>query len=109
MNTTPNSKDPNQPKKPTQPPTGRNPAEGAAKQPAPKPAGPKPGQKPAPKPAEKKPAAKAPERSWATADGGTRKIGQILVDLGFLDESQLWDILEEARNNGGRVGQVALY
>jgi len=106
---TPNNKDPNQPKKPAQPPTGKNPADGAAKPTAPKPAAPKPGQKPASKPTEKKPAAKAqPERSWATADGGTRKIGQILVDLGFLDESQLWDILEEARNNGVRVGQVAL-
>src|SRR5439155_4723240 len=61
------------------------------------------------KPAEKKPAEKkaAREKSW-TADTGTRKIGQIMVDLGFLDESQLWDLLEEARTNGLRVGQVAM-
>src|SRR5262245_10972622 len=54
---------------------------------------------------EKKPLKK--EKSWA-ADTGSRKIGQIMVDLGFLDEGQLWDILEEARTNSMRVGQVAV-
>src|SRR5262245_65208656 len=57
------------------------------------------------KPPEKKPPKK--ENAWA-AEAGTRKIGQIMVDLGFIDESQLWDILEEARTNGLRVGQTAL-
>ncbi len=105
---TPNNNDPNQPKKPAQPGTPPAKKPGVPKPAAPK-AGEKPaGQKPAPKPADKKPAPKKEkERSWS-GEGGSRKIGQILVDLGFLDESQLWDILEEARNNSVRVGQVAL-
>ncbi|MFL5339297.1 MAG: ATPase, T2SS/T4P/T4SS family [Gemmataceae bacterium] len=118
---TPNKdKDPNQqPKKPTSPaagtpPAAKKPADGAAKPAGPKPAA-KPGEKPAApqqkkpaaKPADKKPTAKPRDKSWS-AEGGSRKIGQILVDLGFLDEGQLWDILEEARNNGVRVGQVAV-
>lgn len=48
------------------------------------------------------------ERDWSEGGGGRRKIGQILVDLGFIDDSQLWDILEESRTQGIRVGQVAL-
>lgn len=37
-----------------------------------------------------------------------RKLGQILVDLGYLDEDQLWDILEEQKQSPGEViGQVA--
>jgi type IV pilus assembly protein PilB len=68
--------------------------------------GAKPPAKPTPpKSGEKKPARK--DKTW-TAESGSRKIGQIMVDLGFIDESQLWDILEEARTNGVRVGQTAL-
>ena len=38
-----------------------------------------------------------------------RKLGQILVDLGYLSEDQLWDILEEQKQSQGEViGQVAL-
>jgi type IV pilus assembly protein PilB len=38
-----------------------------------------------------------------------RKIGQILVDLGYLNDDQLWDILEEQKQNPGNVlGQVAV-
>lgn len=37
-----------------------------------------------------------------------RKIGQILVDLGYLNEDQLWDILEEQKQSPGEaIGQVA--
>lgn len=37
-----------------------------------------------------------------------RKLGQILVDLGYLDEDQLWDVLEEQKQSPGEViGQVA--
>jgi len=99
---TPNSNNPN-PKKPAQPnqPAAKKPVDGA------KPTPPKAGApKPAPKAVEKKPS-KQRDKSW-TAEAGTRKIGQIMVDLGFIDESQLWDILEEARTNGLRVGQTAL-
>ncbi|MCA9089944.1 MAG: Flp pilus assembly complex ATPase component TadA [Planctomycetaceae bacterium] len=38
-----------------------------------------------------------------------RKLGQILVDLGYLSEDQLWDILEEQKQSPGEViGQVAI-
>lgn len=37
-----------------------------------------------------------------------RKLGQILVDLGYLNEDQLWDVLEEQKQSGGEIiGQVA--
>ncbi len=37
-----------------------------------------------------------------------RKLGQILVDIGYLTEDQLWDILEEQKQSPGEViGQVA--
>ncbi len=39
----------------------------------------------------------------------TRKLGQILVDLGYLTEDQLWDVLEEQKQSPGEViGQVAI-
>ena len=112
-----NPKDPNVKKPAAAPQAGAKPpvkpaakpgeAKAPAKPAAPKAAEPKPAEK---KPADKKPAEKKPaarEKSWSS-EGGSRKIGQILVDLGFLDEGQLWDILEEARTNSMRVGQVAL-
>jgi type IV pilus assembly protein PilB len=38
-----------------------------------------------------------------------RRLGQILVDLGYLNEDQLWDILEEQKQAAGEViGQVAV-
>src|SRR5262249_17056488 len=37
-----------------------------------------------------------------------RKLGQVLVDLGYIDDDQLWEILDEAKNTGAPVGQVAL-
>jgi type IV pilus assembly protein PilB len=38
-----------------------------------------------------------------------RRLGQILVDLGYLNEDQLWDILEEQKQSPGEViGQVAV-
>jgi type IV pilus assembly protein PilB len=97
---------PNPPKKPAagNPPTGKIVPSGkpVAKQSVP---GAKP---PAPKPAAKKPAVKSQAERWGEAGTGTRKIGQVLIDLGFLDEGQVWDILEEARASGLRMGQVAL-
>jgi len=60
------------------------------------------------KPAANKPAAKKVAREPAGLKTGTRKIGQVLVDLGFLDEEQLWDVLQEARETGQLTGQVAL-
>jgi type IV pilus assembly protein PilB len=65
------------------------------------------------KPAEGKPAAggKPPAKKGARPtreSGGRRKIGQVLVDLGFTDEDQLWEILEEAKSTGQPTGQVAV-
>src|SRR5262245_49333512 len=73
-----------------------------------KPAAPKPdGEgKAAQKPAQK-PAAKRAAKSGASKGGG-RRIGQVLVDLGFVDDDQLWDILEEAKNTSQFAGQVAV-
>lgn len=38
-----------------------------------------------------------------------RKLGQILIDLGYLNDDQLWDILEEQKQSPGEIiGQVAV-
>ena len=38
-----------------------------------------------------------------------RRLGQILVDLGYLTEDRLWDVLEEQKQSGGEIiGQVAV-
>ena len=55
------------------------------------------GESPAPK----------PTRVGVNRVGG-RKIGQVFVDLGFLDDDQLWEILEEAKQTDDPVGQIAL-
>src|SRR5258708_2555834 len=96
---------------------GVKPAEGA------KPAGAKPQVakpgpvRPAPGKAAQKPGGGPPKKapvktSTRTADGdgrgGGRKFGQVLVDLGFVDEDQLWEILDEAKNSGQPVGQVCV-
>jgi len=108
---TPNPKDPKKPAAGIAPavkkPDGAKLSAQSGVKSAPKPA---PAAKPAAaaKPSDKPAAApKKKEKTWS-AEGGSRKIGQIMVDLGFIDEGQLWDILEEARTNGVRVGQVAL-
>src|SRR5262245_37729486 len=72
---------------------------------------PKPGAKPSngPTPAGAKPGAgPKPARKSAQGAGGKRRIGQVLVDLGFLDDDQLWEVLEEAKSTGQLTGQVAL-
>jgi type IV pilus assembly protein PilB len=71
-----------------------------------------PTSKPAAKGGDGKPAIKAvPRKAGPKGGGGTggkRRFGQVLVDLGFLDEDQLWEVLEEAKNTAQPVGQVAL-
>jgi type IV pilus assembly protein PilB len=111
--------------KPPQP--GAKPAQGGAKpaQPGAKPAAPgakpaqpgakpaQPGAKPAasggkatpPKPEKKAP---VPAKQAAAGRGGGRRFGQVLVDLGFIDEDQLWEILDEAKNGGIPTGQAAV-
>jgi type IV pilus assembly protein PilB len=76
--------------------------DGAAKPPAPK------------KPASEKPAVSAkdhkpaPVKAATASRSGGRRMGQVLVDLGYIDEDQLWEILEEGKSTGNPVGQVAL-
>jgi type IV pilus assembly protein PilB len=82
---------------------GAKPAPAAGKPVAKAPA---PGAKPAAKPAGK-PAAPA-KKPAAKSGGGKRKLGQVMVDLGFLDEDQLWEVLEEAKNTGVQIGQAAI-
>ena len=42
------------------------------------------------------------------APDGSRKIGEVLIELGYLDEDQLWEILEEVKNTGQLTGQFAV-
>jgi len=100
----PPAKDPIPEKKPTGKPNGE------AKKPPAKPVA-KSGEAKDPKKAgaPKKPAPKpAPVRQAQAAHSGGRRIGQVLIDLGFIDEDQLWDILEEAKNSGQLTGQTAV-
>lgn len=104
------------------PPAVKPPVAGAAKVPPaapPKPAAavakpepPKPPAKPAARPVPPaKPAAKKPVptlKKDRPRETGPRKIGQILVQLGFLKEDQLAEVLEEARSSGEPLGQVAV-
>lgn len=67
-----------------------------------KPAGKPPVKSPKPAPAEHK------AKAWVGADGGNRKFGQVLVDLGYIDQEQLWDLLEEARNADQSLSRIVL-
>jgi type IV pilus assembly protein PilB len=95
---------PAQPAKPGAPKQPAPPAKPtASKQPPAKPAAPS---KPA---AGKKPPAPRPTAAKKSgASSGGRRIGQVLVDLGFIDEDQLWEILDEAKNTNQLTGQVAV-
>ncbi|MBX7104453.1 MAG: Flp pilus assembly complex ATPase component TadA [Gemmataceae bacterium] len=69
-----------------------------------------PGKTPA-KPAPKKPVEKpnaAPKGGWSGSEAGTRKFGQVLVDLGFLDEAQLDELMFEVRSSEMPLEQLAL-
>lgn len=87
--------------KPAAPATGK-PATPAAK-----------GDAPPPKKSDK-PAVSASKHKPAPVPAGTgnrttgRRLGQVLVDLGYIDDGQLWEILDEAKNVGLPIGQVAL-
>ncbi len=43
-----------------------------------------------------------------TGAGGRKKLGTILVDLGFFDDAQLWELLDEAKSTGSRIGEAAV-
>ena len=68
----------------------------------------KPVAKPA-APAAAKPAAKpaAAKPELTSSERGRRKFGQVLIDLGYLDEDQLWELLEEAKSTGKLIGETA--
>jgi type IV pilus assembly protein PilB len=57
-----------------------------------------------------KPSAKRPpvQSKSAQARTGGRRIGQVLVDLGFIDDDQLWEILDLAKTTGQPTGRVAI-
>ncbi len=90
---------PRLPRRPAKPPTAGTPRQA-------------PGQTrrlPAPNPRLRPPRRRPPKPVKKPVKGtGKRKIGQVLVDLGFIDEDQLWDILDEAKATGKTVGQVAV-
>lgn len=92
------SKDPGPQKKPSKP------------APASKPGAQKPAATPKPSPAGNKKLAAAPAKpvKAGSARGSNRRIGQVLIDLGFINEEQLWDILQEAKSTGQLSGQVAV-
>ncbi len=79
-----------------------------------KPAGGDKGNPPAKPPAGKAPAGKPARKPTPSKGGGGggrgggRKLGQVLVDLGFMDDDQLWELLDEAKNTASLIGQTAL-
>jgi type IV pilus assembly protein PilB len=95
------------------PATGSKPAAGKSP-PAPGKQSIKPSAKPAAaggKDGNGKPAAKpaaAKKSVGKSSPGGRRRIGQVFIDLGFIDEDQLWEVLEEAKNTAQPAGQVAV-
>jgi type IV pilus assembly protein PilB len=74
----------------------------------------KPDGAPAAKKPSDKPAVSASKHKPAPVKAGLgnrttgRRLGQVLVDLGFIDDGQLWELLDEAKNLGLMIGQVAV-
>ncbi len=118
-----------QPAKPAAQPQKPAPAPGQAITPQKPPAKPGEPAKPAAKPAEPaKPAAKPPadaprkplppqkiggkkpvgKEKKQQESGGRRKLGQVLVDLGYIDEDQIWELLDEAKASALMTGQAAV-
>src|SRR5207249_1364667 len=50
----------------------------------------------------------APVRAGSANRTTGRRLGQVLIDLGYIDEEQLWEILDEAKNMNLPIGQVTL-
>jgi type IV pilus assembly protein PilB len=106
--TPPNPGNPN-PKKPAAPgappPTGKLVSAGPNKPPAKKPpAPPAAGGAAGGKPPPKQPAKPAKK----PVSAGARKLGQVLVDLGFIDEAQLEQLFEDSRAKDMPLEQAAL-
>ena len=93
---------------PAKPPAKPGDGKPVAGKPVPaKPGPPKPPPRPAAKPAKPAPA-EHKTKAWVGADGGNRKFGQVLVDLGYIDQEQLWDLLEQARSADQSLARVVL-
>jgi type IV pilus assembly protein PilB len=60
------------------------------------------------KPGEGKPGAPAPKPAKKPRATGRRKLEQVLVDLGFIDEDQLWDLGDESKATGKTIGEAAV-
>src|SRR5262249_22215025 len=58
--------------------------------------------------AAKKPAPPAAPVRHSQASRTGRRLGQVLIDLGFIVDDQLWDILDEAKSSAQLTGQVAV-
>ncbi|MBI1831319.1 MAG: Flp pilus assembly complex ATPase component TadA, partial [Planctomycetes bacterium] len=65
----------------------------------------KPSDKPAVPASKHKP---APVRAGSGNRTTGRRLGQVLIDLGFLDDAQLWELLDEAKSLTLPLGQVAV-
>ncbi len=50
----------------------------------------------------------ADEKPGKRIPGGRKKIGQVMVDLGFINEEQLWQILDQHRQTNNPFGQTAV-
>jgi len=94
MPPTPNKPDPNKKDANKGVPPGKVPPKGDGKAPAGK------------KPEGKKPDAKP--KAWTGGDASNRKFGQVLVDLGYLDEAQLDELLFDARSTDAGLEQLVL-
>jgi type IV pilus assembly protein PilB len=109
--------------KPGVPPAGAKPGVPPTKPAAPGAKPPADERKPAPAAKSDAPAAKvptekpavsankfkpAPVKSTGAGRVVGRRLGQVLVDLGYVDEGQLWEILDEAKNMGLPLGQIAV-
>lgn len=94
MPPTPNKPDPNKKDPNKAVPPGKVPPKGDGKAPA--------GKKPEGKKPESKP------KSWTGGDATNRKFGQVLVDLGYLDEAQLDELLFDARSTDSGLEQLVL-
>ncbi len=86
------------------PPTGKLVSSGPAKPAGATPA--KPGA--APLKSGSKPAAKPAPTPKKQVSAGTRKLAQVFVDLGFIDEAQMEQILEDARSKDITLEKAAL-
>ncbi len=49
-----------------------------------------------------------PVKANVSSKSGGRRLGQVLIDLGYIDEDQLWQILDEAKSMSLPIGQVAV-